>query len=367
MSETWRVDSVVGRKVRAGRLSACTRYLVHSTDEPCELVRILLIFLSCSSIPFTSASAWNATGHKIVASIAFRQLAPTEQERIVDLLKRHPRFTEDFAEEMPEEIRSGGEGAQQEWIFQQAAVWPDLIRPPGAEAKIAFHRSQWHYVNVPLFLDEAARRELSGKLTLNTALDPPTDATVNTEPLNVVQAIRFARRQCASSMTNPQSRGLLLAWLYHDVGDIHQPLHGAALVSRRLFPEGDRGGNSIKTTQSFNLHSLWDQFPWPAADYKSCRDRAIAVVGTPEFSAVGKCAEAVLDEKEWLLESHALAREVTYSPDILAAVAKAEAGGGLAPLEMKEEYLKIGGRIAERRLIEAGYRLGAVLKTIAAE
>src|SRR5262245_39070827 len=99
--------------------------------------------------------AWNATGHKIVASIAFRQLNSAEQTKIVDLLNRHPRFTEDFADEMPEEIRAA-DSAQQEWIFQQAAVWPDLIRPPGPDAKIAFHRSQWHYVNLPLFLDAAA-------------------------------------------------------------------------------------------------------------------------------------------------------------------------------------------------------------------
>ena len=257
---------------------------------------------------------------------------------------------------------------QNEWVFQQAAVWPDLIRPPGPEAKIAFHRSQWHYVNLPLFLDEAAGRELAGKLPLNTSLDPPPDATTATEPINVVQAIRFARRQCANRTTDPQTRGLLLAWLFHDVGDIHQPLHAAALVSRRLFPEGDRGGNSIKTKQSFNLHSLWDQFPGAAADYKSCRDKAIAIVNAENSRSVGNSAAAVLDEKDWLLESHTLAREAAYSPDILAAVAKAEStGGALTPLEMNEAYLQAGGRIVERRLIEAGYRLGTVLRQIAAE
>jgi len=350
------------------RFVPSTQYSVPGTGPVRKVAPMLISFLLLISWTVTPALAWNATGHKIVASIAFRQLTAAEQAKIAAALKRHPRFTEDFAEEMPEDVRSGGEAVQQEWIFQQAAVWPDLIRPPGADAKIAFHRSQWHYVNLPLFLDETSRRELAGKLTLNTALDPPADVTTATEPLNVVQAIRFGRRKCADHTTDPQTRGLLLAWLFHDVGDLHQPLHGAALVSRRLFPEGDRGGNSIKLTQSFNLHSLWDQFPGPAADLKSCRDKAIAFVNSPEFSAVGRSAAAILDEKEWLLESHALAREVTYSPGILAAAAKAEAAGGnLEPLEMKEEYLKAGGRIAERRLVEAGYRLGSVLKQIAAE
>src|SRR5262245_35317754 len=345
-----------------------TQYLVPSTNAARSAALALLPCLTFLFLAAPPALAWNAAGHKIVASIAYRQLAPAEQTKIAQLLERHPRFTPDFADEMPADIRSGGEAMQQEWIFQQAAVWPDLIRPPGPEAKIAFHRSQWHYINLPLFLDDAVRRELAGKLTLNTALDPPADATPASEPINVVQAIRFARRQCTIRTTDPQTRGLLLAWIFHDVGDLHQPLHGASLVSRRLFPDGDRGGNSIKTLQSFNLHSLWDQFPGATSDYKSCRDRAIAFVNAENWEAAGNSAAAVLDEKDWLLESNALAREFVYSPDILSSVAKAEtAGGSLDPLDMSEDYFKAGGRVAERRVAEAGYRLGAILRQIAAE
>jgi hypothetical protein len=43
------------------------------------------------------------------------------------ILERHPRFTEGFAEEMPEDVRNGDEAAQNEWLFQQA-VWADMVR-----------------------------------------------------------------------------------------------------------------------------------------------------------------------------------------------------------------------------------------------
>src|SRR5206468_2522083 len=95
----------------------------------------------------------------------------------------------------------------------------------------------------------------------NLTMDPPVGATTDTARMNVVQVIRFARKVAADKQASPNDRAMLLAWLFHDVGDIHQPLHSAALFSTRLFREGDRGGNSIKTKQSGNLHALWDNFP----------------------------------------------------------------------------------------------------------
>jgi hypothetical protein len=68
---------------------------------------------------------------------------------------------------------------------------------------------------------------------------------------------------------------VILAWLFHDVGDIHQPLHSTALFSLRLFREGDCGGNLIKTFQAFNLHAVWDQFPGRGDGYQESRNKAI--------------------------------------------------------------------------------------------
>ena len=51
----------------------------------------LLIFWLIVSPAF----GWSLSGHKIIASIAFRQLTMAEQSRVVTTLKRHPRFTEE--------------------------------------------------------------------------------------------------------------------------------------------------------------------------------------------------------------------------------------------------------------------------------
>jgi len=240
--------------------------------------RLALCILLCLTAA-SPALAWNWTGHRIIASIAFRQLTAEEQARIVALLKRHPRFMEDFADEMPEDVRQADGKSQHEWRFQQAAVWPDLVRS-GPPAKTAFNRSQWHYINVPHFLSDADRAALEGKLEINLALDSPQEATSSTEALNIVQVIRLARRNCADENADPQTRGLWLAWLFHDVGDLHQPLHATALFSRGLFPTGDRGGNSVKTKQSFNLHSLWDQFPGRHDRLQEARAAALRLMRT---------------------------------------------------------------------------------------
>jgi hypothetical protein len=321
------------------------------------------MWLLAGWVMVSPALAWNAAGHRIIASIAFRQLSEEEQGQIVALLKKHPRFAADFAEEMPEEVRSGDEKAQNEWLFQQAAVWPDMVRG-GPPEKRAFNRSEWHYINLPLFLNEAAKAELEGKLTVNVATDVPGDATTDTARMNVVQAIRFARRECADPAASPQSRAVLLAWAFHTVGDIHQPLHGSAMFSPRLFPEGDRGGNSVRVQQAGNLHSLWDQFPGADDSFRATRNRAIGYLNDPAFADLGKLAADDLDEPSWAVDSQGLAKQAVYDAEIMAALARMESVGRIESIDLSEAYLKAGGRIAERRLVEAGYRLGAVLKEV---
>src|SRR5262245_6952733 len=96
--------------------------------------------------------------------------------------------------------------------------------------------------------------------------------------MNVTQVIRFRTKTTADETASPQDCAVMLAWIFHTVGDIHQPLHGAALVSTRLFRDGDRGGNSIKTLQSGNLHAAWDNFPGRGDSYRQVRNRAISYV-----------------------------------------------------------------------------------------
>jgi S1/P1 Nuclease len=48
----------------------------------------------------------------------------------------------------------------------------------------------------------------------------------------------------AKNKNDPERKAIALAWLFHLVGDIHQPLHTTQLFIVD-YPKGDRGGNEI--------------------------------------------------------------------------------------------------------------------------
>ena len=301
------------------------------------------------------AFAWSEAGHKITASIAFRQLTPDEQAKIVAILKNHPRWKEDFESKVPEDLTTDNE--KNEWIFQQAAVWPDMARGfKGDDRK--FNHPSWHYIDIPVFLTPDDK-SLEGKLKFNQSLTPPAEAK---EDMNCVQVLRFARAALADKQTPDDVKAVLLCWVFHLTGDIHQPLHSSALVSKALFPSGDRGGNSIKTDQRQNLHSLWDQFLGNKAAFRTARNRAIALVNDADQAKIGVAAAKQLDESLWMNESHALAESTAYDSELTGYLPGYQDKSEAPPIQLTERYLKVGGAVAEKRVTEAGYRLGEVLK-----
>jgi len=61
-------------------------------------------------------------------------------------------------------------------------------------------------------------------------------------------------------MNQEFEKSLLMRYLIHVLGDIHQPLHASTLVNEK-FPDGDQGGNLflIKYNENIgNLHKLFD-------------------------------------------------------------------------------------------------------------
>jgi hypothetical protein len=320
----------------------------------------------------TSAYGWNAVGHKVVASIAFRRLTAAEQEKVVAILKSHPRFEADFEEEMPDAIADGQAAERNEWLFQQAAVWPDIARGFPRAQRDKFHRPNWHFINLPLFLTPADEEALKAGLTVNVslvapALNVPPEVT---EKMNVIQAIRYARNVLANPAAKKADKALMLSWLFHLVGDVHQPLHSTAMFSRQAFPKGDHGGNSIHTEQRKNLHSLWDSLLGQSVSPAGARKKALTLVAGTGMEALGKEAAGNLNEEAWLKESHQLANDQVYDADVmtyLSVVEREVDGNEVDPLDLPDSYLQAAGSEANKRVVQAGFRLGAILKALVAE
>jgi len=292
-----------------------------------------------------------------VASIAFRQLTPAQQDKIVAILKLHPRFNEDFAAKMPAGVD------EKEWIFQQAAVWPDLAKGLAPALKSEFSRPNWHFVDLPYYPTTDDEKELKDKFSLNVSFAAPTDANEN---MNLVQATKFAQAVLADSSASAPDKGKHLSWLFHLVGDAHQPLHAATLCIPDLFPEGDHGGNWVPTVQSHELHALWDGFPGsPRLKFNEVRSRAAGLVAQRSLQSAGETAAKDLNVESWAKETHALAEGDAYAQEVLDHLNGFTDRADLTKLELSQDYLKNGGEVAQKQLVVAGYRLGAILKAIA--
>jgi len=57
-------------------------------------MRAISVYIAFMLAVPSAGLAWSAAAHKIIASIAFRQLSRDEQVRVVAILKQHPRFDE---------------------------------------------------------------------------------------------------------------------------------------------------------------------------------------------------------------------------------------------------------------------------------
>jgi hypothetical protein len=308
-----------------------------------------------------TAHAWSDAGHKIIAAIAWRQLQPRQRQEILDLLSHHPRYAEDFVGKQPENLADASD--RHEWLFLQASVWPDMARGLPDPLKERFHHSTWHYINHPLYLSPADKERGAAALKLNLHIAPPR---VPEESMNIVQTIRMARRELAQRDRSREERAVWLTWLFHTVGDMHQPLHATTFINIDRLPDGDRGGNSIQTKQRGNLHALWDGFPGGRIQLNESRSRAIQWMDDPEYKAAMHAGRE-LNEEVWWRESRHLSDNHVYDEEVRAYLKQLPAAplnDDTPRLTLSEDYLERSGRIARLRVIEAGYRLGAILNEL---
>jgi hypothetical protein len=331
-------------------------------------VRLFLMLAAVVAGTMTCAAtfAWHDTGHKMIASIAFRQLPQEQQDNLAAILEKHPRFQEDFASQIPADIEAGDRA---EWLVQQAAVWPDLARNLSEDQKKIFSKPTWHYLDFVTFLNDEDKAALGPLIHINQSFEVPSEAR-DREFMNAGQALNWSRQVLADLNSPAADRAVALCWLMHLTGDIHQPCHSTALFSRRLFPDvkaGDRGGNLVLTTQHRNLHAVWDGFPGSRARFREAHNKALKWMNESEAAAIRDEAVKELDGAKWLEESHELADEFVYAPEVMKTLRAMEAGTETPvdmPLTLSEGYLQDGGRVAKKRVLEAGYRLGELFKQI---
>ncbi|MBK1660181.1 S1/P1 nuclease [Paracraurococcus ruber] len=293
-----------------------------------------------AALPFPLAApalAWDATGHMLVAAIAYDRLTPAARARADALLRRNPDY-ESWTAGLPPSGRARA-------AFLQAATWPDDIKgrqgydprsedpaTPAATRITGYadrreHR-EWHFVDIPF---------------------SPDGLPVQGPPRSNAQVmITTARGVLAAADRTADARSYSLVWLLHLVGDIHQPLHAAERVTAR-HPKGDRGGNDVPVcteTCGHRLHSVWDEALGRNLPLDAILAKARALPAAPAASV------ARMDPAAWARESHALARDVVYAPPV-------RADG--QPSQLTEAYMQRAEAVAASQAALAGARLASLL------
>jgi len=283
-------------------------------------MRRFLLALCLSLLPGL-AQAWNAAGHRLVAAIAWQQLSSPSRQFVDVVLSRHP----DHAAWTEKARSKDGLG-----IFIEASTWPDDIRndprfhdagrqpatPPLPGLADTARHKPWHYVDL-----DGDGEVRAGEL----------DRQIE----RLSQVLRSSKRDDQLSYALP--------WLLHLVADIHQPLH----VGR----SGDEGGNTVEIENPFNqrrpftsLHAYWDALPGPpwlrGARLEKNALRLLAAYPAPIQGNV----------RLWREESHRLLGQ-----------AYPDSNGSLLPT-ITEDFQRQARDIANRRIVEAGYRLGELLE-----
>src|SRR5436305_294440 len=178
-----------------------------------------------------TAPAWNSVGHMAIAKLAYDQLADADKLRAYELLKRHPHFELFLAAGRPAGVE------EPEWVFMRAAVWPDWVRPrdkdPRGPAVTKYHRSEDHYVNIPL-IDPKDAAAFAGK----TLVSPDT--------MNVVAALKQRCNELKARNVSDEDKAVAVCWVFYLMGDVHQPLHNVSyFADNAAFRDGDLGGNKF--------------------------------------------------------------------------------------------------------------------------
>lgn len=288
----------------------------------------LLLALLIAITP-SAGRAWSNQGHMATGAIAYDTLMrgdPATIARIVAVMAHHPdraRFNR--------ALKGLTGAARTRRLFEQMARWPDDII--GTD----YARPDWHY----------RARIVAGWPALMTfsAGDAHTAYTAN------LAIVTDKRRPMAE-------RAVALGWVFHILGDMHEPLHAGHRMDAR-FPLTDRLGTIAYVRMApgarpLTFHELWDGALDRAGDERAGAE-AIAALSA-RVLPVSADTRGGFDQ--WVRESKALSATRAYLPEAMRGTRSPDA----APV-LSAPYLRGMREVAIVRVTQAGRRLAAVLST----
>ena len=287
-----------------------------------------------SFIAAKPALAWGRQGHMATGLIAYDRLAardPSAIAAIDALLAQHPdhaRF---------ESALTGLEGEERErHLFALIARWPDDIRAT------KWNHTHWHH----------QLRVVVGWKAFH-----------GLRPGEADHAFRHNLRILRDEKASGADRAIALCWIFHIVGDMHQPLHAGHRQDDH-FPLSDFAGSKGWVRKSADsapetFHYFWDMAADRADDdFAGAASIAAAVSHDPPETEPAP-ADFVAAYYGWVKESEQLAADSAYPAAMEAEARRPEKAGILSA-----GYILQARSIAEKRIGQAGERLADLLAAL---
>lgn len=300
---------------------------------------LALLLLVISNIP---AWAWNDKGHMVIARLAWQELTSTERTKVYQILQRHPHFAEFHKEKKPDGY------TEEEWAFLRAATWSDWVRGGPAERK-KYHMGPAHYINLSIVAPGY------GVLTPGPAQQ------------NIITQLAVSKLIARNG--NQEERAVHLCWVFHLVGDIHQPLHCVTYYGPH-FPKGDRGGNlsraKIPGRGSIQMHSFWDDLLGSSTSVSSIGNTVLEVekLFSEKSDVIQKELAKNKKVEDWAREGYELAKKYAYLDGKLSPANEDDKPKEADLPVLPDDYATNAGKVARYVVCKAGKRLAAELREI---
>ncbi len=288
----------------------------------------------CILLATSPALSWNKAGHMTAAAIVYADLKERNPEalaKVVQLFKRHPHFVAKWQDKL-------GQVAHEDrdlYLVMLAATWPDDVRKKYPQ----YDRPAWHSVKIPY-------RPGKEKVKI-----PDGDSIITAFPKN--------RSIAKSTTADEKARAVAVCWMFHLIGDVHEPLHTIKLVTKQFpEPKGDRGGSGfyVRVTPSgstISLHKLWDGLVLGSAKFQEVRNKATSLRNKPQLRRNRFAEQRAVDSfRDWALESYTIAVEQAYRKGTVRGSTAREDG-----VALPADYLDKAKETGERRIVLSGYRI----------
>lgn len=310
------------------------------------MLKIKILFsLAICFVLINTAFAWDDTGHKITAYIAWQQMTPLARSEAIKILRGAPEDS-NLSAFYASDSRSAA--AKNLELFEIAATWADIVRDRDFKNRYAkYHHGTWHYL-------DTFWRDNNGKIELLPEMESAKE--------NAVERLFFFDKVLRDASVSNEDKAIALAWILHLGGDIHQPLHASGRVTADE-PKGDQGGNLFQLSppdaqNRLNLHGFWDSIIGrvvPRQNDASDSDYLPAIAQQIMNKYPASAMQSRLDLgkfDDWQQESFRIASTRLYPPTLIR---------NQPP---PDDYKQMAFDISEERLALAGYRLGAMLNQI---